>query len=198
MRMNWKKVARWVSLCLLFTSASIAEDYSLRYFMEKSSLKTYELSKREKTEILARVESMLEKSNEIQLSLTRTIQGGETDIKYQEGRFWMSKLEEDQMAIDSGARQLKVLREKPTQLVAAIRLYKALKDLSFHLNTYNNVPSFTAFIGDVAPELELWADPIFYRLYVLPLARSLEAKTPKKDKKPEVKDKKPEVKGKKP
>jgi hypothetical protein len=161
--------------------------------MEKSSLKTYELSKREKTEILARVESMLEKSNEIQLSLTRTIQGGETDIKYQEGRFWMSKLEEDQMAIDSGARQLKVLREKPTQLVAAIRLYKALKDLSFHLNTYNNVPSFTAFIGDVAPELELWADPVFYRLYLLPLAqaKSQETKGPPREKKTEGKNRKP-------
>jgi hypothetical protein len=191
--MNWKKVARWVPLCLLFTSASIAEDYSLRYFMEKSSLKTYELSKRERTEMLDRVESMLEKSNEIQLSLTRTIQGGETEIKYQEGRFWMSKLEEDQMAIDSGARQLKVLREKPTQLVAAIRLYKALKDLSFHLNSYNNVPSFSAFIGDVAPELELWADPVFYRLYLLPLAqaKSQEPKTPPREKKTEGKNRKP-------
>jgi hypothetical protein len=191
--MNWKKVARWVPLCLLFTSASIAEDYSLRYFMEKSSLKTYELSKRERTEMLDRVESMLEKSNEIQLSLTRTIQGGETEIKYQEGRFWMSKLEEDQMAIDSGALQLKVLREKPTQLVAAIRLYKALKDLSFHLNSYNNVPSFSAFIGDVAPELELWADPVFYRLYLLPLAqaKSQEPKTPPREKKTEGKNRKP-------
>ena len=191
--MNWKKVARWIPLCLLFTSASIAEDYSLRYFMEKSSLKTYELSKRERTEMLDRVESMLEKSNEIQLSLTRTLQGGETEIKYQEGRFWMSKLEEDQMAIDSGALQLKVLREKPTQLVAAIRLYKALKDLSFHLNSYNNVPSFSAFIGDVAPELELWADPVFYRLYLLPLAqaKSQEPKTPPREKKTEGKNRKP-------
>jgi hypothetical protein len=161
--------------------------------MEKSSLKTYELSKRERTEMLDRVESMLEKSSEIQLSLTRTIQGGETDIKYQEGRFWMSKLEEDQMTIDSGARQLKVLREKPTQLVAAIRLYKALKDLSFHLNSYNNVPSFSAFIGDVAPELELWADPVFYRLYLLPLAqaKSQETKTPPREKKTEGKNRKP-------
>jgi hypothetical protein len=191
--MNWKKVARWVPLCLLFTSASIAEDYSLRYFMEKSSLKTYELSKRERTEMLDRVESMLEKSKEIQLSLTRTIQRGETDIKYQEGRFWSSKLEEDQMAIDSGARQLKVLREKPTQLVAAIRLYKALKDLSFHLNSYNNVPSFSAVIGDVAPELELWADPVFYRLYLLPLAqaKSQETKAPLREKKTEGKIRKP-------
>jgi hypothetical protein len=165
----------------------------LRYFMEKSSLKTYELSKKERTEMLDRVESMLEKSNEIQLSLTRTIQGGETEIKYQEGRFWMSKLEEDQMAIDSGALQLKVLREKPTQLVAAIRLYKALKDLSFHLNSYNNVPSFSAFIGDVAPELELWADPVFYRLYLLPLAqaKSQEPKTPPREKKTEGKNRKP-------
>ncbi len=53
--------------------------------MEKSFLKTYELSKKERTELLDRVETMLEKSKEIQLRLTRTIQGGETDIKYQEG-----------------------------------------------------------------------------------------------------------------
>jgi hypothetical protein len=191
--MNWKKVARLVPLCLLLASASFAEDYSLRYFMEKSFLKTYELPKKERTELLDRVETMLEKSREIQLSLTRTIQGGETDIKYQEGRFWLSKLEEDQKAIDSGARQLKVLREKPTQLVAAIRLYKALKDLSFHFNTYNNVSSFSAFIGDVAPELELWADPVFYGLYLLPLAqaKSQETKTPSREKKPEGKGRKP-------
>jgi hypothetical protein len=191
--MNWRKVARWVTLCLLFTSAGIAEDYSLQYFMEKSSLKTYELSKRERTEMLDRVESMLEKAKEIQLSLTRTIQGGETEIKYQEGRFWSSKLEEDQVAIDSGARQLKVLREKPTQLVAAVRLYKALKDLSFHLNTYNNVSSFSAFIGDVAPELELWGDPVFYRLYLLPLAQAKSQET-----KPLVREKKTEGKSRKP
>jgi len=193
MRMNWKKVAHLVPLCFLFTSTGIAEDYSLRYFMEKSSLKTYDLSKRERTELLDRVESMLEKSKEIQLSLTRTIQGGETDIKYQEGRFWLSKLEEDQKAIDSGSRQLEVLREKPMHLVAAIRLYKALKDLSFHFNTYNNVSSFSAFIGDVAPELELWADPVFYRLYLLPLAqaKSQETKVPSKEKKTEGKGRKP-------
>ncbi len=191
--MNWKKVARLVPLCLLLTSASFAEDYSLRYFMEKSFLKTYELPKKERTELFDRVETMLEKSKEIQLSLTRTIQGGETDIKYQEGNFWLSKLEEDQKAIDSGARQLKVLREKPTQLVAAIRLYKALKDLSFHFNTYNNVSSFSGFIGDVAPELELWADPVFYRLYLLPLAqaKSQETKSPSREKKPEGKGRKP-------
>jgi hypothetical protein len=191
--MNWKTVARLVPLCLLLTSGSFAEDYSLRYFMEKSSLKTYELSKKERIELLDRVETMLEKSVEIQLSLTRTIQGGETDIKYQEGRFWLSKLEDDQKAIDSGARQLKVLREKPMQLVAAIRLYKALKDLSFHFNSYNNVSSFSAFIGDVAPELELWADPVFYRLFLLPLAqaKSQETKPPSRERKTEGKGKKP-------
>ena len=77
--------------------------------------------------------------------------------------------------------------------MAAIRLYKALKDLSFHFNTYNNVSSFSAFIGDVAPELELWADPVFYRLYLLPLAqaKSQETKTPPREKKTEGKDRKP-------
>ena len=196
--MNWKMVFG-VSLAFsLVASVSVAEEYTLQYFLEKSFLKTYDLSKGERTELLDRIERVLEQTKEIQLRLSRAIQGGETDVKYQEGKFWMVKLEEDQGAIDSGARQLKTLREKPTQLVAAIELYKSLKDLAFHFNTYNNMPSFSASVGDVAPELELWADPIFYRLYVLPLASSLETKTPTKEKKPETKGKKPETKGKKP
>ena len=191
--MEWKRVIGWIPLFLFLVSGSFADEYGLRFFMEKSSLKTYELSKKERTELLNRVESILGKAREIQLRLTRKIQGGETDIKYQEGSFWMSKLEEDQGTIDSGAQQLGLLKEKPMQLVAAIRLYKSLKDLSFHFNLYNNTPSFSACVGDVAPELELWADPVFYKLYLLPLAqaKSGEAKTPGKEKKPEVKGKKP-------
>ena len=191
--MNWRRVICFVPLFLLLTSASFAEEYTLRFFMEKSSFKTYELSKKERTELLDRVEGMIEKAKETQLRLTRTIQGGEADIKYQEGNLWMSKLEEDQGAIDSGAQQLIILREKPMHLMAAIRLYKSLKDLSFHFNMYNNLSSFSACVGDVAPELELWADPVFYKLYLIPLAqaKSSETKTPTKEKKQEVKGKKP-------
>jgi len=191
--MNWRRVICLVSLFFLLASASLAEEHSLRFFMEKSSFKTYELSKKERTELLDRLESMIEKAKEVQARLTRIIQGGEADIKYQEGKFWMSKLEEDQEAIDSGAQQLNILREKPMHLVAAIKLYKSLKDLSFHFNTYNNMSCFSACIGDMAPEIELWVDPVFYKLYLLPLAqaKSSETKTPTKEKKPEGKGKKP-------
>jgi hypothetical protein len=41
--------------------------------------------------------------------------------------------------------------------------------------------------------MELWADPVFYKVYLVPLARSkdVETKAPPKEKKPAVKDKKP-------
>ena len=102
----------------------------------------------------------------------QTLQVGETDVRYQEGKFWMAKLEEDQGSIETGFQQIKLLREKPTDLIASIRLYKSLKDLSSNFNAYNNLPSFSAFVGDFAPEMELWADPVFYKLCLLPLARS--------------------------
>ncbi len=114
--MNWKIVFGFVLFCFMMASGSPAEDFSLQYFLEKSSLKTYDLSKRERTELLNRIERILEQAKEIQSRLSRALQGGETDVKYQEGRFWMSKLEEDQASIDSGAQQLKILREKPMQL----------------------------------------------------------------------------------
>ena len=191
--MNWIRVICLVSLFFLLASASFTEEYPLQYFMEKSSLKAYDLSKKERTELLNQIERVLEQARQIQLRLTRAIQEGETDIKYQEGRFWMAKLGEDQGSIDSGLQQVKTLREKPLHLVAAVKLYKSLKDLSFHFHTYNNMSCFCDFIGDVAPELELWTDPIFYKLYLLSLAqgKSLEIKTPTKEKKPEVKEKKP-------
>jgi hypothetical protein len=48
-------------------------------------------------------------------------------------------------------------------------------------------------VGDFAPEMELWADPVFYKLYLLPLARSkdVEKELPQKEKKPVTKGKKP-------
>ncbi len=191
--MKWKRVVGLILLCLLWASATVAEEYSLRYFMEKSSLKSYELPKRERNELLNQVEDLLERTKEIQWRLTRTLQEGGTEIKYQEGRLWMSMLEEDQKAIESGTQQVSILKDKPMQLVAAIKLYKSLKDLSFHFNAYNNVPYFSAHVGDAAPELELWTDPVFYRLYLLPLAqsKSIETKSPSKDRRQEGKGKKP-------
>ena len=191
--MEWRKVVGVLLLCLGWASVTLPEEYSLRYFMEKSSLKAYELPKKERTELLNQVEDLLEKTKEIQRRLVRTLQEGRAEIKYQEGRLWMSMLEEDQKSIDSGAQQVSILKERPAQLVAAIRLYKALKDLSFHFSTYNNLPYFSAYVGDVAPELELWADPVFYKLYLFPLAqgKSGETKAPFKEKKQDGKGKKP-------
>jgi hypothetical protein len=101
------------------------------------------------------------------------------------------------------------LREKSTHLLASIKLYKSLNDLSKNFNAYNNMPSFSALVGDFAPEMELWADPVFYKLHLLPLAhlRDKEMKTPQKEKKttssekkptPKEKEKKPALKERKP
>jgi hypothetical protein len=101
-------------------------------------------------------------------------------------------LEQDQGLIENGIQQIKLLREKPTHLVASIKLYRSLKDISSNFNTYNNIPSFSAFVGDFAPEMELWTDPIFYQLYLLPLAQLKDVEKeslPKK--KPSTKTKKP-------
>ena len=114
----------------------------------------------------------LERAQRIRMKLVEAIQTGEMDIRYQDGKFWISKLENDQESIETGIQQIKLLREKPTHLVAAINLFKSLKDLSSNFNAYNNMPSFSAFVGDVAPEIELWADPVFYKLFLMPLAQS--------------------------
>ncbi len=97
------------------------------------------------------------------------------------------------MTIEMGIQQIKLLREKPSHLVASVKLYKSLKDLSSNFNGYNNLSSFSASVGDFAPEMELWADPVFYKLCLLPLARSkdVEKELSQKEKKPVVKGKKP-------
>jgi hypothetical protein len=112
----------------------------------------------------------------------------------------MAKLEEDQGSIESGFQQIKLLREKPTDLIATIKLYKSLKGLSSNFNTYNNLACFSALVGDFAPEVELWADPVFYELCLLPLARikDREIKTPHTEKKAVSKDQKPASKEKRP
>jgi len=176
-------------------SFSRAEDYSLQYFLSKSSAKTIEPSKKEKTELLNQLGEVIKQAQGIHTKLIQAIQTGETDVRYQEGKFWMSKLEEDRESIETGIQQIKLLREKPTHLVASVRLFKCLKDLSSNFNAYNNMPSFSALVGDLAPEMELWADPVFYKLYLLPLARSkdveIKVQAPPKEKKPGPKEKKP-------
>jgi hypothetical protein len=178
---------------LLFGLASLSqgEGYSLQYFLSKASSKTIEMSKKEKTELLNQLDEIMKQAQWIRTKLIQAIQTGETDVRYQEGKFWMSKLEEDQESIEAGIRQIKLLREKPNHLVGSVGLYKSLKDLSSNFNAYNNMPSFSALVGDLAPEMELWADPVFYKLYVVPLARSkdVEMKAPLKEKKPGPKEK---------
>jgi len=169
---NWKVIIGSGLLCFLFSIAGFAEEYSLQYFLEKTSASSYKLSKKERLELLSGIENVLGRVREVRSRLSEAVQKGDADIKYQEGKFWMSQLEQDQGSIDSGFQQLKALKEKATNLVSAIKLYKSLKDLSFHFNSYNSLPAFSACIGDVAPELELWADPVFYRLCLLPMAQA--------------------------
>jgi hypothetical protein len=182
-----------VILFLALVSLGEAEDFTLPYFLSKASSKTIELSKKEKTALFNQLEGVLKQAQEIRTKLIQTIQTGETDVRYQEGKFWMSKLEEDKESIETGIQQIKLLRERPSHLVASIKLYKSLKDLSENFNAYNNMSSFSALVGDSAPEMELWADPVFYKLHLLPLARSKDAevKAPPREKKPEAKGKKP-------
>ena len=173
-------------------SVGKAEDYTLQYFLSKASSKAIELSKKEKTALFSQLDGMMKQAQEIRAKLIQAIQTGETDVRYQEGKFWMSKLEEDQESIETGVQQIKLLRERPNHLVASIKLYKSLKDLSENFNAYNNMPSFSALVGDSAPEMELWADPVFFKLHLLPLARSkeIEIKPIQKEKKPGPKEKK--------
>jgi hypothetical protein len=170
-----------------------AKDLSLQHFLAKASSRTKGLSQKERTALINRMDEIIGQAQQIHLKLIQAIQTGEIDIRYQEGKFWMSKLEQDQGSIENGIQQIKLLREKPTHLVAAIKLYRSLKDISSNFNAYNNIPSFAALIGDLAPEMELWADPIFYQLYLLPLAQLKDI-----EKVPSQKEKKPIKKGKKP
>ena len=185
-----------IGIILFFGLAciSFAEDYTLQDFLSKASSKTIELSKKEKTELLNQLDGVMKRAQGIRTKLVQAVQIGETDVRYQEGKFWMSKLEEDQGSIEAGIQQIKLLKEKPTRLVASVKLYKSLRDLSENFNAYNNLPSFSALVGDLAPEIELWADPVFYKLYLLPLARSkdIEKVVPQKEQKPVRKGKKPQ------
>jgi hypothetical protein len=156
-------------LFLSWASLGFAEDYTLQYFLSKASTKEYEPPQKEKTELLNRMNEILEKTQEAHKILIQAILGGEITMEYQEGKFWMAKLEEDRGSIETGMQQLKLLKEKPNHLAGSIRLYKSLRDLSVNFSAYNNMPLLSAYVGDLAPEIELWADPVFYKLYLLPL-----------------------------
>lgn len=182
-------------LVLVLPLTVFAEGYDLQYFLAKASSNESVLSKTERAELLNRIEGLMEKAERIRGKLVQTLQTGDVDVQGQEGKFWRSKLEEDHGSIETVIQQIKLLGDKPTLLVSSIKLYKSLKDLSENFNAYNNVPSFSALVGDLAPEMGLWTDPVFYRLYLLALARSrdkeAESKPPKIEKKPATKAKKP-------
>jgi hypothetical protein len=183
----------WVVLFFCLAPVAIAQDYSLQYFLSKVSSQAKELSKNEREALLNRIDEVLEQARQSHLKLMQAIQAGEWDIRYQEGKYWAAKLEEDQRTIENGVEQMKLLRKRPTHLVASIQLYKSLKNLSSNFNAYNNMPLFSALVGDLAPEMELWADPIFYRMYLLPLAQLKDV-----EKAPSQQERKPVTKGKKP
>jgi hypothetical protein len=187
--MRYRKVPLiGVILFLSCTSLGFTEDFSLPYFLAKVSNKAHELSKKDRVELLNRMDETLERTQQIHKQMVQALQGGEIAMEYQEGKFWMTKLEEDRESIEAGMQQLKVLKEKPNDLSASVKLYKSLRDLSLNFNAYNNIPSFSGYVGDLAPEVELWADPVFYKLYLLPLAvlkdKEVEKEAPKREKRP--------------
>ncbi|MFB3887241.1 MAG: hypothetical protein ACE144_18610 [Thermodesulfobacteriota bacterium] len=183
----------FVLLFFGLVSFGFAEDFSLHYFLEKVSSQKVELAKKEREELFNRIDEVFQQAREIHSKLLQTIQTGETEIRYQEGKFWMSKLEEDRGTIENGIQQIKLLKDKPSDLAASVKLYKSLRDLSSNFNAYNNTPLFSALVGDLAPEMGLWADPTFYQLCLLPLAqmKGTEKSPPPKVKKPTPKEKKP-------
>lgn len=175
------------------TTFTFADDYSLQHFLAKVNSKAETLSKKEKVELIEQIEKLLEKAKQVHEKVTHDIQTGEVEVRYPEGDYWISKLKEDRKSIEAGLERVKLLKQKDANLMASIGLYKALRDLSVNFNAYNNIPSFSALVGDLAPELELWTDPVFYQLHLLPLARlkDIVKGAPPKEKRPSSPVKKP-------
>lgn len=191
--MREKKTSIFMILILFICSFSLAEDYPLQYYLKKVSSKSITMSSKEKTELLNQIHQLVEQIREVHQKLVYGIQSGDFELSYQEGRFWLSRLEQDQKMTEIAVQRVKLLRESPGHLVAALELYHSLKNLSINFNTYNNQLLFSASIGDLAPDIELWVDPVFYQLYLLPLAQSKGegGKTGSAEKKPVPKVKKP-------
>ncbi len=171
-----RTVSGLIVLLFFLTPLAQGENDSLSFFLGKAAPGTNELSRKEKADLLVRINEVLDQALRIRGKLSQAIQTGDMEVRYQEGKFWMTKLEEDREAIETGLEQLKLLKEKPA-LVPSIKLFKSLKDLSKNFNSYNNTAFLSGSVGDIAPELELWADPVFYRLYLLPLAKSKDSAT---------------------
>ena len=190
-------MTRWMRMFMLavilagFSSVSLAEDLTLQYFLAKATSKEGNLSITEKTELLNRIEEVMGRARQTHQQLIRMMLSGDVPLPFQEGHFWMSKFKEDETSIETGFQQLKLMKDKPLLLAPPILLYKVQRDLASNFNAYNNMPSFSSFVGDVGPELELWADPVFIKLFLLPLLNSkdkeAEAKSPSKEKKPNPK-----------
>ena len=176
-----------LSLGLISTPLAQEREHTLGYFLGKASSDASELSAEERTELLDRIEGLVKKVQTVHMDLTHFIQSGEYEIRYQEGKFWMSKLERDEESIKTATEQITLLKNKSTLLLPSVKLYKALRDLSSNFDAYINVPHFSAYIGDMAPEMELWTDPVFYKLHLLPLVREKE-KEKEKEVKPPAKE----------
>ncbi len=151
-----------------------AEEEPLQFFMKKVNTRAFQLQSKEKSELLFQIENLLKRIEEVHQRLVDGIQGGEFELRYQEGKFWISQLERDREWMKVAREQLVQLKNRSNHLVAALELYRALKNLSTNFNAYNNQVFFSASIGDLAPEIALWTDPVFYQLFLLPLARSKE------------------------
>ena len=179
---RWIRFGGMLVFVSLLSSTSVAEEHDLQYFLRKATetQNVAALSHQERQELLSRMGTLIGKVREAHRQMVQMILSGTYEVQYQEGRLWMSSLAEDEGALETAIQQIKSLKEKPSLLVPPITLYKALRDLSVHFNRYTYVPQFSGLIGDLGLELELWVDPVFYQLCLLPLAQG-------RDKEPEAK-----------
>ena len=191
----WKRCLGLVMVVLAVSFSGFAQEYDLQYFLAKTSSKESALTNADRSQLFRCVDDLIARVEKSRLKLAQRIQSGDVDVRYQEGMFWLSKLKEDGGLTEMAAQQIKLLRDNPGLLVPSVRLYKSLKDLSGNFAVYNNVPSFSADVGDLAPEIELWVDPVLFQLHLLPLSsakdREAVSKPPPAKESPKEKDKKP-------
>ena len=188
---RWMRSFMLAVILIGFSSVSLAEELTLPSFLTRVSSNEGDISKTEKAELLSRIEEVIGRARQTHQQLIQVMLSGDITLPVQEGQFWMSKFKEDEASIETGSQQLKLMKDRASLLAPPFLLYKSLRDLASNFNAYNNMSSFSSFVGDVGPELELWADPVFLRLFLLPLLNSkdkeAEAKLPSKEKKPNPK-----------